>query len=97
MNRNMIAAAWEQHCALDWPQFSSPHQGQLMTLDTVISGCVVYYLDSPGGLDGQRISIVKDCLEDLHDLTEELDADSQGYFLRLRQLGELLLTTETPS
>ncbi len=64
-----------------------------MTLDTVISGCVVFYLDSPEGLDDQRIAIVKDCLGDLDDLTGELDVDSQTYFHRLRQLGEMLLET----
>jgi hypothetical protein len=93
MTRDTLAVAWEQHCGNDWPQFSSPNQGQLMTLDTVISGCVVFYLDSPEGLDHQRVAIVKDCLGDLEDLTGELDTDSQAYFFRLRQLGELLLAT----
>jgi len=68
-----------------------------MTLDTVISGCVVYYLDSSEGLDHQRLAIVKDCLGDLDDLTGELDADCQPYFLRLRRLGEMLLATERQS
>jgi hypothetical protein len=93
MTRDTIASAWEQHCGQDWPRFSSPNQGQLMTLDTVISGCVVFYLDSPEGLDDQRIAIVKDCLCDLADLTSDLDQTSQAYFVRLRQLGELLLST----
>jgi len=91
MTRSMIAAAWKQHCENGWPQFSSPYQGQLMTLDTVISGCVVFYLDSPEGLDHQRVAIVRDCVGDLGDLTEELDTDSREYFLRLRRLGEMLL------
>ena len=67
-----------------------------MTLDTVISGCVVFFLDSPEGLDHQRMALVRDCLDELTELTEltaELDTDSQTYFLRLRQLGEMLLTT----
>lgn len=68
-----------------------------MTLDTVISGCVVFYLDSPEGLDHQRVTIVRDCLIDLDELTEELDPESQNYFLRLRQLGEMLLATATQS
>jgi hypothetical protein len=93
MTRDKVAAAWEQHCGVGWPQFSSQNQGQLMTLDTVISGCVVFYLDSPEGLDYQRVAIVKDCLGELDDLTGELDTDSQAYFLRLRQLGEMLLAT----
>lgn len=68
-----------------------------MTLDTVISGCVVYYLDSPDGLDEQRIAIIKDCLGDLDDLTGELDSESQPYFLCLRELGELLLKVDRPA
>lgn len=93
MTREAIAAAWEQHCGEGWPRFASPDQGQLMTLDTVISGCVVFYLDSPEGLDERRIAIVKDCLAELENLTPELDADSQAYFHGLRRLGELLLAT----
>lgn len=93
MARDEVATAWKHHCGVGWPQFSSPHQGQLMTLDTVISGCVVFFLDSPEGLDHQRKALVRDCLDELTELTEELDADSQTYFLRLRQLGEMLLTT----
>jgi hypothetical protein len=94
VTRQTITTAWEHHCQDSWPQFSSPHQGQLMTLDTVISGCVVFYLDSPNGLDDQRIAIVQDCLGELDDLTGELDTESQTYFLRLRQLGEMLLKTD---
>ena len=91
MTRDLIATAWAAHCQAGWPHFSNPNQGQLMTLDTVISGCVVFYLDGSNGLDAQRIAIVKDCIGDLDDLTGELDAESQPYFLRLRQLGAMLL------
>ena len=97
MDRSMIATAWEQHCAIGWPQFASPHQGQLMTIDTVISGCVVFYLDSSDGLDDQRVAIVKDCLEDLDELTETLDTEPQTYFFRLRELGAMLLGDEPRS
>ena len=97
MDRSMIATAWEQHCADSWPQFSSPDQGQLMTIDTVISGCVVYFLDSSEGLDDQRVAIVKDCLGDLDELTETLDTGSQTYFYRLRKLGAMLLGDEPQS
>ena len=97
MNRSMIATAWEQHCADGWPQFSSPHQGQLMTIDTVISGCVVYFLDSSEGLDDQRVAIVKDCLGDLDELTEALDTEPKAYFFRLRELGAMLISGEPRS
>ncbi len=68
-----------------------------MTIDTVIGGCVVYYLDSPEGLDDQRVAIVKDCLGDLDDLTEALDTEPQAYFYRLRELGVMLLGDEPRS
>jgi len=64
-----------------------------MTLDTVISGCVVYFLDSEEGLDDQRRGIVGDCLSDLAMLELELDEDCRPYFQRLHELGSLLLTS----
>jgi hypothetical protein len=64
-----------------------------MTLDTVISGCVVYFLDSQDGLDEQRRAIVVDCLSDLETLEEDLEEDCRPYFQRLRELGTLLLIT----
>lgn len=64
-----------------------------MTLDTVISGCVVFYLDGTESLDPQRVTIIKDCIEDLDELTTELDEEVQRYFHRLKHLGELLLAT----
>ena len=97
MDRNAIVTAWELHCADGWPQFSSPHQGPLMTIDTVIGGCVVYYLDSAAGLDDQRLAILKDCLDDLENLTSELDAECRPYFVRLGRLGSLLLDTKAAS
>jgi hypothetical protein len=62
-----------------------------MTLDTVISGCVVFFLDSEGGLDEQRRTIVGDCLADLEAMEQELDQECRAYFHRLRELGTLLL------
>lgn len=94
MDHTAIASAWEVHCSEGWPTFTSPDQGQLMTLDTVISGCVVFFLDSPEGLDEQRVEILKDCLADLEAVTTELEADCQPYFVRLYRLGELLLATK---
>ena len=68
-----------------------------MTIDTVISGCVVYFLDSSEGLDDQRLAIVKDCLGDLDELAESLDTEPQAYFYRLRELGAMLLGDEPRS
>ncbi|TLY17249.1 MAG: hypothetical protein E6K69_02460 [Nitrospirae bacterium] len=62
-----------------------------MTLDTVISGCVTYYLESEDGLDPQRIDILESCLADLNGLLPELANDASEYFERLRTLATLLL------
>ena len=93
MDRDVVLSLWDAHKEERWPQVESQLEGPLMTLDTVISGCVVYFLDSPEGLDPQRIGILEDCVTDLDNLTDELDEDCRPYFQRLRQLGALLITT----
>ena len=91
MDRDTVGRLWEAHKQEDWPRVASQVEGPLMTLDTVISGCVVYFLDSEGGLDEQRRTIVGDCLADLEALEQELDQECRAYFQRLRELGTLLL------
>ena len=93
MDRHAVRSLWATHKEERWPQVGNQHEGPLMTLDTVISGCVVYFLDSSEGLDAQRIRIVQDCVADLDGLTDELDEDCRPYFQRLRQLAALLIAT----
>lgn len=97
MSRSAIVTLWEAHKEERWPRLASHQEGPLMTLDTVISGCVVYYLESPEGLDAQRRTIVGDCLADLDTIAEELDEESVQYFQRLRRLGSLLLASTDPA
>jgi hypothetical protein len=91
MDRETLYKLWDAHKQENWPRVASQHEGPLMTLDTVISGCVVYFLDSQDGLDEQRRGIVGDCLSDLESLEQELEEDCRPYFQRLRELGTLLL------
>ena len=93
MDRETVGRLWETHKREDWPRVETQLQGPLMTLDTVISGCVVYFLDSETGLDEQRRTIVGDCLADLETMEQELDEHCRPYFQRLRELGILLLIT----
>jgi len=93
MNRDAVLSLWETQKEERWPHVGNQHEGPLMTLDTVISGCVMYFLDSPEGLDAQRIRILEDCVTDLDNLTDELDEDCRLYFQRLRELGTLLIAT----
>ncbi len=93
MDRNALVSLWETHKEERWPHVENQHEGQLMTLDTVISGCVVYFLDTPAGLDPQRLTILEDCLADLDNLSDELAEDCRPYFERLRRLGALLMRT----
>ena len=96
MSHQSIASLWDAHSREGWPQFSSPNEGQLMTLDTVIGGCAVFYLDGPEGLDSQRIAILEDCVADLDTLLDELAEDSLEYFRRLRQLATALIQSGRP-
>jgi hypothetical protein len=91
MDRETLNKLWDAHKQENWPRVASQYEGPLMTLDTVISGCVVYFLDSQDGLDEQRRGIVGDCLSDLESLEQELEEDCRPYFQRLRELGTLLL------
>ena len=88
-----IVELWQVHKEAGWPTFSDPNQGELMTLDTVISGCVTYYLDAKAGLDPQRLVILEDCLADLNGLLPDLTDEAAAYFERVRTLACLLLAT----
>lgn len=88
-----LASLWHVHREARWPTFTSLHQGPLMTLDTVIGGCVTYYLESENGLDPQRVEILESCLADLNGLLPDLAAEVTPYFERLRTLATLLLDT----
>jgi hypothetical protein len=92
MDRALVGRLWEAHKHEGWPRVASQHEGPLMTLDTVISGCVVYFLESQEGLDEQRRAIVGDCLSDLEALEADLEEDCRPYFQRLHELGTLLLS-----
>lgn len=93
---NEILSLWSVHRDSDWPRFSDPNEGALMTLDTVISGCVTYYLESPDGLDPQRVAILESCLDDLRGFLPELPEEAGDYFERLQTLGTLLLAAHRP-
>ena len=61
-----------------------------MTLDTVISGCVTYHLDSAEGLDPQRQAILDNCLQELTTLMPEIPDDARTYFGQLCTLASAL-------
>src|SRR6476660_5239593 len=91
VNRETVGRLWEAHKHDGWPRVAAQLEGPLMTLDTVICGCVVYFLDSQEGLDDQRRAILGDCLADLETIEPELEDHSLAYFQRLHELGALLL------
>lgn len=87
---DVLCSLWPEHQAAEWPVAGDAHEGELMTLDTVVAGCVTYYFEERE-LDIQRVGILEDCLADLGNLQADLDPDAQVYFERLQQLGRLLL------
>lgn len=94
--RRDLIQVWEAHRDAGWPAEAGPNEGELMTLDTVISGCMVYFLDTPEGLDAPRVGMLESCLSDLDALLPELAEDCTDYFGRLRVLASLLLETTRP-
>jgi hypothetical protein len=82
---------WLIHREAGYPQLAGPNAGQLMTLDTVICGCVTYYLESAHQLDSQRHLMLEDCMADLAALLPELDDVAAHYFERLQNLARLML------
>ncbi|MDT7043002.1 hypothetical protein [Candidatus Nitronereus thalassa] len=86
----MISTLWQVHQDADWPVSGDTHEGELMTLDTVVAGCVTYFLEERE-LDAQRVGILQDCLADLESLMSDLDSEAQTYFERLQQLGGWIL------
>lgn len=87
-----LRAVWDQHRESRWPRFSSPDEGELMTLDTVISGCAVYYFEERS-LDAPRLAMLEHCLSDLDVLLPGVPEEAGEYFSRLRTLAVLLLET----
>jgi hypothetical protein len=87
-----LRSLWDTHRAADWPKFSHPSEGELMTLDTVISGCATYYFDEQG-LDAQRVVMLEHCLDDLDTLLPDVPEEAGEYFVRLRALASVLLET----
>jgi hypothetical protein len=88
--REKLNVIWQAHQSADWPVGLENNEGQLMTLDTVIGGCLNYYLDELH-LDEPRIEILRDCLAELESIVPDLPEANIEYFRRLRFLGVTLL------
>ena len=91
-----LRSVWDQHRAASWPKFSSSDEGELMTLDTVISGCDTYFFEERN-LDAQRLAMLGDCLGNLDALLPGLPDEAGEYFSRLRTLASLLLEASPDS
>ena len=89
-NNQDLNGIWEIHQAAEWPAGVGSREGELMTLDTVVSGCVTYYFEEHE-LDPQRVTILEDCLSELDAALPELSEEPLDYFERVKQLGALLL------
>lgn len=89
-DRAKFDEVWQVHQDADWPGDLGSDEGQLMTLDTVISGCLTYYHEEHD-LDEQRVEILRDCLAELEGVVEDVSETPSEYFSRLQFLGTTLL------
>lgn len=88
--REKLDQIWQVHQFANWPSGLGSNEGQLMTLDTVIGGCLIYYMDEHH-LDEARIEMLRDCLDELESIVPDLPETNMDYFKRLRFLGVALL------
>lgn len=86
-----VMQLWESHRSASWPSGLGAHEGELMMIDTVVSGCATYYLESQDGLDQPRVEMLESCLNDLGNLLPDLEESAAAYFQRLQMLGSLML------
>ena len=85
-----VAGLWDLHQKADWPEEVGSREGELMTLDTVMGGCMVFFLEE-NILDPPRVAILRDCLNELEDLLDDLEDETKPYFERLKSIGLLLM------
>ncbi len=88
-DRAKFDEVWRGHQAADWPGDLGSDEGQLMTLDTVIGGCLTYFLEEHH-LDERRVEILRDCLAELDEMVD-VPETAATYFRRLQFLGTILL------
>ena len=88
--RTKFDEVWQVHQGADWPGDLASDEGQLMTLDTVIGGCLNYFFEEHH-LDEQRVEILRDCLAELKGVVEDVSEPPSEYFRRLQFLGMTLL------
>lgn len=89
-DREKFDEVWKMHQDADWPEDLGSDEGQLMTLDTVIGGCLTYFCQEHD-LDDQRVEILRDCLAELEGVVEDISENPSEYFRRLQFLGTTLL------
>ena len=89
-DREKFNEVWQVHQDADWPGELGSDEGQLMTLDTVICGCLTYFFEEQD-LDNQRVEILRDCLAELEGVVEDVLETPSEYFHRLQFLGTTLL------
>ncbi len=89
-DREKFHECWQVHQDAEWPSDLGSDEGQLMTLDTVIGGCLTYFFDEHD-LDEQRVEILRDCLAELEGVVENISETPSEYFHRLQSLGTTLL------
>ena len=89
-DREKLDEMWQVHQNAEWPGEVGSDEGQLMTLDTVICGCLTYFYEEHD-LDEQRVEILRDCLAELEGVVEDIPETPSEYFQRLQFLGTTLL------
>ncbi|MET7853740.1 hypothetical protein ABZT48_37365 [Streptomyces avermitilis] len=94
----VVARLWQEHLRAAFPAGLRGAECagiDMVLLDAGIAGCVSTWQNNGGALDPERHRILRGCIADLDQALPILnEVDDLCYFLRLRQLAQLVSDTD---
>jgi hypothetical protein len=94
MEMTEIERMWNDHLVGGFPQDAAGAEVDgvdLVETDIFMAGCICTFLGSKGVLDIDRVRVLRKCVSDLERILSELNGEASGYFVRLHQIGHLVL------
>ena len=86
-----ILKLWNEFKELPYPLAAHMKERDFELHDSLAAGCIGAYLNT-GKLETEKGRTLKNSLEYLEAHLQELPPEARGYFDKLKQMGELVLT-----
>lgn len=85
---------WNEHSAAGFPEDVAGEEidgVDLVLTDTFAAGCIDTFLGNKGTLAVDRVKILRKCVSDLEKVCPSLNGEASVYFVRLSQIGRMVL------